>query len=182
MIPVEFLWLTLILFFGVIGATRGLAKELGVTTILLLSLFVLKFTWEQLAARGLALLGDRVPVETVMAIYYIVSIVFVAIISYEGFTLVFPVRQTKGISKAILGFPAGLFNGYLIVGTIWDVTNQAKYFGLKVPFECYDKSVAISDCLSDLHNLLAQYLPITFINEYLMLALGMILLLAIVLK
>jgi len=182
MIPIEYLWITLIFIFGIIGATRGLNKELGVTTIILLSLFVLEFAWKALGARGIGLLGGKVPAETVMAIYYIVSITFVTIISYEGFTLMFPVGQTKGIGKSILGFGAGLVNGYLIVGSIWDVTNQAGYFGLRVPLECFNTTVAICSCLTDLHNTLVQYLPITFFNEVIFLILGMILLLAIVLK
>jgi hypothetical protein len=117
-----------------------------------------------------------------MALYYILIISFVAIISYEGFTLAFPIREMRGVSKGIVGLPGGLLNGYLIFGTIWDVAHRAGYFGLNVPLECYDRTIAISDCLSNFHNVLVQYLPITFINEFVMLALGMILLLAIVLK
>ena len=37
MIPVEYLWLSLILVFAVVGTARGIAKELGVTTMLLLT-------------------------------------------------------------------------------------------------------------------------------------------------
>ena len=182
MIPIEYLWITLIIVLGIVGAARGLNKELGVTTILLLSLFVLKFAWKQLGARGIALVGDRVAADTVMALYYIAVIIFVAIISYEGFTLAFPVRQMKGVTKGITGLPGGLLNGYLIFGTIWDVANRADYFGLKVPFECFGKTLAISDCLTNFHNVLVHYMPITFINEFVMLVLGMILLLAIVFK
>jgi len=182
MIPIEYLWITLIIVLGIVGTSRGLNKELGITTILLLSLFVLKFAWKQLGERGIALVGDRAPADTVMAIYYILIISFVAIISYEGFTLAFPIREMRGVSKGIAGLPGGLLNGYLIFGTIWDVANRADYFGLQARFECLDKTVAISDCLSNFHNVLVQYLPITFINEFVMLALGMILLLAIVLK
>jgi len=182
MIPIEYLWITLMIVLGVVGTSRGLNKELGVTTILLLSLFVLKFVWRQLGERGIAIVGDRAPADTVMALYYIVIISFVAIISYEGFTLAFPIRQMKGVSKGIAGLPGGLLNGYLIFGTIWDVAYRAGYFGLNVPLECYDRTIAIRDCLSNFHGALVQYLPVTFINEYVMLALGMILLLAIVLK
>lgn len=182
MIPIEYLWITLIIVMGIVGTARGLNRELGVTTILLLSLFVLKFAWKQLGERGIGLVGDRAPAETVMALYYIAILSFVAIISYEGFTLAFPVRQMRGVTKGVVGLPGGLLNGYLIFGTIWDVANRADYFGLHVPLECYNTTVAISGCLSDFHNELVQYLPITFINEFVMLILGMILLLAIVLK
>jgi hypothetical protein len=182
MIPIEYLWITLIIVLGIVGAARGLNRELGVTTILLLSLFVLKFAWRQLGARGVALVGDRTSADIVMALYYIIIIGFVAIISYEGFSLAFPVRQMRGVGKGLAGLPGGLLNGYLIFGTIWDAANRANYFGLRVPLQCFNTTVAISDCVTNFHNVLVQYLPLTFVNEFVMLVLGMILLLAIVLK
>jgi hypothetical protein len=42
--------------------------------------------------------------------------------------------------------------------------------------------VAIGDSLTSLHNTLVQYLPVTFVNEYILLGLGMIMLVAILLK
>jgi hypothetical protein len=75
-----------------------------------------------------------------------------------------------------------LLNGYLIVGTIWDVVNQASYLGLKVPLGSTGQMVAITTYLTGLHNTIVQYLPVTFVNEYVLLVLGMILLLAIILK
>jgi hypothetical protein len=161
---------------------RGLYKELGVTTILLLSLFVLKFGWQKLGAQAAAAFSDRLSAQMVQAAYYTITVVFVAYISYEGFSLTFPIRATKGFSKGILGLPGGLLNGYLIVGTVWDVVNQAQYLSLQVPLGNTGTDVVISDYLTSLHNALAQYLPVTFVNEFVMLVLGMILLLAIILK
>ena len=84
--------------------------------------------------------------------------------------------------KGMLGLPGGLLNGYLIVGTIWDVCNQADYFGLEAPLGNTGATVAISDSLTNLNASLVQYLPPTFINEYVMLLVGMILLVAIILR
>ena len=182
MIPVEYFWLVLILVFGIIGMVRGLWKELGVTTVLLLSLFVLKFGWEHIGSKIVGALPGQFTQETTRALYYSVSVLFVAFISYEGISLEFPVKEMKGISKAIFGLPGGLLNGYLIIGTIWDVVYQANYMGLRVPQGTTGQSVAISSYLTELHKLIAQYLPVTFINEYVMLVLGMILLLAIILR
>jgi len=181
-IPIEYLWIALIIVFGFVGSARGLNRELGVTTILLLSLFVLKFGWNQIGARITGAVGSNLAAETVMAFYYIIVIVFVAFISYEGFSLSFPVRQQRGVSKGAFGFFGGLLNGYLIIGTTWDVLNQAKYLGLRVPDGTSGTMIAIADHLTNLHNVIAQYLPITFVNEFVFLILGMILLLAIVLK
>lgn len=182
MIPVEYLWLTLISVFAIVGMVRGVWQELGVTTVLLLSLFVLQFAWDQIGAKIAGSLPGQLPVTWVQAIYYSVSLLIVAFIAYEGFTLRFPIKEMKGISKALLGLPSGILNGYLIFGTIWDVVNQAKYLAVEVPLGSSGTTIAISDYLTQLHNSLAQYLPVTFVNEFVMLALGMILLLAIILK
>ncbi len=182
MIPVEYLWIALIAVFGIIGMTRGLWKELGVTTVLLLSLFVLKFSWEQIGARIVAAVPAQAPAETVRALYYIITILFIAFISYEGFTLKFPIKEMKGLGKAILGLPGGLLNGYFIIGTLWDVTNQAGYFGIEVPLGTSGTMISISNTLTSLNNTISQYLPVTFMNEFILLVLGMILLLAIILR
>jgi len=174
MIPVEYFWLVLILFFGIIGATRGLNKELGVTTIMLLTLFVLKFAWSYLEAPITGLVGSRFSAASVEALYYTIPIIFVAIISYEGFTLVFPVKDQGKLGKGLLGFMGGLFNGYLIVGSIWDVIAHAAYFQPTLSI--------VNPPFSSFHQTIIQYLPITFINMYLLLLFGMLLLLAIILK
>lgn len=183
MIPVEFLWLALIVAFGIVGAVRGIWKELGTSTILLLSLFVLKFAWEKVGAVILGTVQGRAPgaqAATVEAAYYSLIILFVAYISYEGVVLEFPVKKVKGLLKGVLGFLGGLLNGYLVIGTVWDVVNKADYLGLKVPLG--GTMVAISSNLTELHKTIAHYLPVSFMNEFVMLVLGMVLLLAIVLK
>ena len=182
MIPIEYLGLTVIGVFGIVGMARGLWKELGVTTVLLLSLFILKFGWQQIGARILSAIPGRLPDETVMALYYIITIVLVAYISYEGFTLQFPGREMKGIAQVAFGLPGGLLNGYLIAGTVWDVSNQAGYYGWQVQLGSTGSLIRISDYLTNLHNAIVQYLPVTFMNEFVMAVLGLILLLAIVLK
>lgn len=178
MIPVEYFWGILFIFFGIVGMARGLLKELGATTILLLSLFALKLGWDRIGAKLLPLL-QKVPlaeasVANAMAIYYIVTVLFVAYISYEGVTLKFPIKQLGGPVKAAFGLLGGLLNGYLVVGTVWDVVAQANYFQPEVS--------VLSGGLTDLHNSIVPYLPVSFFNEFVMLILGMILLLAIVLK
>jgi uncharacterized membrane protein required for colicin V production len=178
MIPVEYFWGVLFAVLAVIGAARGLWKELGVTTIVLLSLFALKVAWDRVGENLLPLL-QKVPLAeastaNAQAIYYIVTILFVAYISYAGVTLKFPVRQMSGVAKAAFGLLGGFLNGYLIVGTVWDVVAQADYFR--------PEATLLSGSLTDLHNTIVQYLPVTFLSEFVLLGLGMILLLAIVLK
>jgi hypothetical protein len=181
MIPVEYLWLALIFTFGLIGMSRGPTKELGVTTVMLLFLFTLDFAWTMVGSKLVAALPGKLAAETVEALYFIIPVVFVAIISYEGFTLKFPLRELKGFAKAIFGFFVGLFNGYLIIGTIWDAAHLASYFGIKVPMGTTGTTIQISSSLTALHNTLSTYLPLT-LNVYILLALGMLLLLLMILK
>lgn len=180
MIPVEYFWLVLILIFGIIGAARGLGKELGVTAILCLSLFALWLGWDT-AGKAIISLVNKTPFKNltddqIEALYYTGAILFVAFISYEGVVLEFPVKL-KGLLKNIFGFVGGLINGYLIVGTIWDVVAHANYFQPQVSI--------VKAPFSSFHNAIIQWLPVSLMNEfspYPFLILGMLLLLAIVFK
>lgn len=180
MIPVEYFWGVLFLVFGAIGLVRGLMKELGASTILLLSLFALYIGWDQLGTRLVDIVQGRATgatEATIIAVYYTVSMAIIAYVSYEGVVLEFPIREVQGPLKAAFGFLGGLLNGYLIVGTLWDVLARANYFLPKVSF--------LTGNPSSLHNSITRFLPITFMSEFspfIMLVLGMILLLAIVLK
>jgi hypothetical protein len=187
MIPVEIYWGTLIVVFGLIGMARGLWKELGTSAVLLLSLFALFMGQQLILSKLVDTLGAgalaSAPEGTIQAIYYSMSIIFVAFISYQGITLEFPVARQGGLLKWFFGFFGGLLNGYLIVGTVWDVIAQADYLGLTAP----GQQAPISATLSGFHNSIVQYLPVSLMqsNEfvaYVFLAVGMIMLLAIILK
>ena len=180
MIQIEYFWATLILLFAVIGAVRGLAKELGTAAILALTLFALWFGWSQ-AGRMIIDLVQRGPfsdltVAEIKALYYIGAVVVVAFIAYEGIVLAFPIKL-KGLLKNIFGFFAGLLNGYLVIGTVWNVVAQARYF--------WPKLEIVSAPFSDVHNTIIQFLPVSLMEEFSpfpMLLLGMLLLLAIIIK
>jgi hypothetical protein len=198
MIPVELLWLMLIAFWGFIGSARGLAKELGASAVLMLSLFSLYMAWELLFSKfvgGMSSLGRPAMASLVVlggttgsdwaagtaavieAFYYAVAIIAIAYIAYEGIVLSFPIGEGKGLGKAFFGYCGGLLNGYLIIGTIWDVVARADYFQYKL--------TVVSCCLSDLHNAVVKWLPITLMDStspFIFLIPGMILLLLVILK
>jgi uncharacterized membrane protein required for colicin V production len=177
MIPVEYFWFALIFMLAIIGAVRGLAKELGVTTILALSLFVLKFVWKQFLPT-ITTLSEGSPLglslQGIQALVFSVVILFVAVISYTGIVLQFPFKDLKGLGRGFFGFLGGLVNGYMVIGTIWDVFAHADYYSSKVS--------VVSTSLTSVHQTIVQLLPVTFVNQYILLAIGMVLLLAIVLK
>jgi len=177
MIPVEYFWFALIFMLGIIGAVRGMAKELGVTTILALTLFVLKFAWKQFFPAIEKLAEDSpggLTEPMLKAIIFSIAVLFVAVISYEGIVLQFPFKDLKGLGRGFFGFLGGLLNGYMVIGTLWDVIAHADYFSPKVS--------VVSGSLTSFHQTVVQFLPVTFINMYILLAIGMVLLLAIVLK
>ena len=69
MIPVEYLWLILIGVFGVVAMGRGLWKELGVSCVMLLTLFVLKFGWRAVGANVVEVVPGALSPVMVQALY-----------------------------------------------------------------------------------------------------------------
>lgn len=130
--PIEVLWISLVLFFGVIGIVRGFLRELGVTTTVLAAIYVIS---EFLEGRGLmnkllgragemapafgAFIAEDPRISLVKFVLYLLFMAFVAFISYHGETLAFGGEPPKGLAGSLLGLMVGLLNGYLIVGTIW---------------------------------------------------------------
>jgi uncharacterized membrane protein required for colicin V production len=190
-IPVGFLWIAIIIVFGFIGLARGLWKEIGVTTVMLLSLFALymgeKLVLEALSSRLPQGMLSNAPGGTIAAIYYGVTVSFVAFIAYQGITLEFPIKKRTGLGKWIFGFAGGLFNGYLIAGTIWNVVSRADHFGIKVPNGSTGTVTQISQTLTTFDQSIVRFLPISILHAndlipYVFLGLGMLLLIAIILK
>jgi len=179
MIPVEYFWFALIFAFCIVGMIRGLAKELGASTILLITLFALGEGWELVVSRfAPAALGKGAvsPSSMLEVAYYGIAILLVAFISYEGVVLNFPMRGTQGLPKAFLGLLGGLLNGYLVVGTVWNVVARAGYLQARFP--------GIMSDLTDFHNMIVHYLPVSVIgiSPFIFLVPGLFLLLLIVLK
>jgi hypothetical protein len=156
-----------------------MGKELGVTAIISLSLFALWVGWWQAGDLVVSLVTKvfkNMCVKQVKALYYSCSILVIAFISYEGIVLEFPIKL-KGILKSMFGFLGGLFNGYLIIGTIWNVVADAEYFWPEIQM--------VSPPLSNLHNTAIKFLPVSVmenVSPLPFLILGMLLLLAIIWK
>lgn len=146
--PVETLFLTLFVLFGAIGIVRGYVKELGVTTLLLIGLFVIDFLEERFGTQVTALLIwlgiEQNQADAVYALIACLFLIFIAFISYQGVTLTFPGAG----SNWTLGLAVGLINGYLFAGSIWYYLAQAGWPLAKV-----------SEPYTDLYKFLVQLLP-----------------------
>ena len=126
--PVEIVFLIIIALFGAVGYVRGYHRELGVTLLLLVSLFVLTIIdalIPGLRDRALALVGGSNSMQLLAsrAIVYTLFLVLVVFITYSGETLVYP----GGGRSPALSLGTGLLNGYLFAGSVWYYLAQASW-------------------------------------------------------
>jgi hypothetical protein len=122
--PIEILFLTVMVIFGVIGIVRGYQRELGVTTMLMVALSIILLSQTFLEPRlekALGVDGNSADVKTTQAMIYSLILIVITFIAYQGETLVFP----GGSPNAILGLLVGLLNGYLFAGTLWYYWDRA---------------------------------------------------------
>jgi hypothetical protein len=125
---IELAFIAVWIVFAVVGVIRGYPRELGVTTMLLLALFITEFIEERYSAIFNRVLGGLTGLDpagqlTVRVLVYCALLIVVAFIAYEGDTLVF--RGKRG--KMLFDLGSGVLNGYLFVGSLWYYLDLAKY-------------------------------------------------------
>lgn len=163
MAPIGIVWGILVIVFGLIGLARGFLKELGVTTVLLIVLFMFDQWGENISGyvfHGLDMArisftggtGESVA----KASFYIIPIVIATFISYHGETLVFQGTPPRGIAGALLASGIGLVNGYLVAGSIWFYLHKFDY-----PFG------SISRPLTPLEQEVIKILPLAVLSPFL---------------
>ncbi|MCX6031646.1 MAG: hypothetical protein NT169_20380 [Chloroflexi bacterium] len=139
--PIEIVFVVLLILFAVYGVVRGYAKELGVTLLLLLALFVVVFVESsykaQLNAKVLGPLFNLDPnnpaLDVTRNLIYCGFLIVITYASYQGETLAYP-----GPRKSPLwGLGVGLLNGYLFAGSLWHYLAKANWPLLKVNVEQY---------------------------------------------
>jgi hypothetical protein len=172
--PVEVVFITVWVVFGVIGVARGVWRELGATTMLLIALMVLQLLTNP-AAPGYkywmavlaAFVSDPNAVPVVNSAIAVIFILIMAYISYEGETLTFP---GKG-SNWFFSLGTGLLNGYLFAGSIWYYMDKAKWPGgvFGPPF-------------TQFYTIMTKLLPLTVLPWWLLIILVVIMMIMRVLK
>lgn len=130
MIPLENAFFGLVVFFGIIGALRGWAKELLVSFSVVLARFVelVLMNYVPVLNRALQVLAVEQP-ETW---FYVRAVIFVLIIVFGYATTVISAALGKRARKeklqdTLLGFFLGGINGYLIVGMFWGFLIEINY-------------------------------------------------------
>ncbi|GIV79558.1 CvpA family protein [Litorilinea aerophila] len=177
--PIEVIFFTIGLIVALIGVTRGYAKELGSTVLILVGIVVLDFLEDRidnvLAAAGAQLLGSDNPEGVRFFQFLVLSLLFIAIVyaGYSGRTLEFSGRPAPPPQGTLLSILVGLFNGYLIAGMLW-------YFLHKYDYPVQALGWMTSTELSPTAQTLVNYLPLTlFSAPYWMALLGLLLILRV---
>ena len=136
MVEIQELFAILILVMGVVGMVRGFLRELGVTLVLIATLFALDRlipivnNFINSGTFGFLSLG---PVPETQSTDNILFVVFAAVlagaafIAYHGETLAYEGKNPPGIVGALLGFLIGAVNGYLLFGTLWWLADFYQY-------------------------------------------------------
>jgi hypothetical protein len=140
MIPLEYLWIVLTLFFAVVGVVRGFLKELGVTIVVVATLFGLDRlipVLEQLIRDGKLqfiglkpFTGDAAtdqPANLLLVVVFELLIWAAVFIAYQGETLAYEGKNPKFPVGLLLGAVVGGVNGYLITGTVWWILDRYHY-------------------------------------------------------
>lgn len=142
MVEIQELFFILIAVMGVVGAVRGFLKELGVTLVLIATLFALDRLIPIVnnfvnGGGGFLSLGPVPETQTTDEILFVIFtaiLIAATFIAYQGETLAYGGKDPKGILGVLLGFLIGAVNGYLLFGTLWWVANFYQYpFGLVTP-------------------------------------------------
>ena len=129
--PVEITFLVLLGVWAIVGVVRGYPRELGVTTMLLIGLFVIELLNERYQAEVenvLNILTGDPAIGATRAWIYVIALLVLAFISYQGQTLAFP---GKG-GRTFFDIGTGFLNGYLLWGSIWYYLQQAGWPGLPI--------------------------------------------------
>lgn len=136
MVEIQQLFLILIIVMGVIGMVRGFLKELGVTLVLIATLFALDrlipIVNGFVNAGGLGFLGLGPVPETegtsnILFLLFGLMMLGATYIAYQGETLSYEGSNPKGLVGALLGFLIGAVNGYLLFGTLWWLLDFYRY-------------------------------------------------------
>lgn len=129
MVPIEWVFLVIVLIFGVIGIVRGYLKELGVTTVMVVVLFGVT-NFESRITPLLTKVATKLAPDDMASLqagFWIAAVVIAAFISYQGQTLVFEGTPPKGALGTVLNAGSGLVNGYLIAGSVWFYMDRLGY-------------------------------------------------------
>jgi hypothetical protein len=137
--PIEYLWFILTLMFVAIGVVRGFLKELGVTIVLIATLFgldrIIPLTEQFISAGKLepvfkpftGVPAADEPTNLLLMVIFQGLMLVAVFIAYQGETLAYEGSNPKFPVGTLLGALVGGVNGYLITGTLWWILDHYHY-------------------------------------------------------
>ncbi|MGC9357167.1 MAG: CvpA family protein [Anaerolineae bacterium] len=141
MIPLETVFVGLVILFGIIGALRGWAKELLVSFSVILARFIeYVFLVEVPKLVEVPFQAMATDPARAKSWFYIRMIVFTVIVAFGYATAVISralgerARKEK-FQDTLLGFFLGAINGYLVIGMVWGFLERLNYniWGITAP-------------------------------------------------
>jgi hypothetical protein len=148
MIPLNTVFWGLVFLFGIIGALRGWAKEILVSSSVFLAMFIQQVFGQYILRPGNPYLPMLLNASAEVTSpdpysptqFYVCTalLLLLSFFGYAGPTLVGRVGgkvARERLQDALLGFFLGLLNGYLVVGTLWFYLHRSNYVlgGIEAP-------------------------------------------------
>jgi len=126
MISLTVLFGVLVILFAVIGAMRGWAKELLVTSAVVLGLFMNSILENYVVSYQAALVTQ--PVSSGFVIRSLM-LILLAFFGYQtpNIRALQPKLVRERLEEVVLGLFMGLLNGYLLIGSLWYYLDSAGY-------------------------------------------------------
>lgn len=126
MVSLVVLFGIMIVLFAIIGATRGWAKELLVTSSIILALFIIQILEAHIEPFSAAMM-----MQPPMTQFLVRGglVVMLAIFGYQTphIRALQPKLARERLQDVLLGIFMGALNGYLLFGTLWYFLDQAGY-------------------------------------------------------
>ena len=130
MVPLETVFLGLVLLFGIIGALRGWAKELLVSFSVILARFIeyVCLNYVPILKESLQSFRD----ESSQTWFFVRLIIFIILVSFGYATTAISAHlgaraRKEKFQDTLLGVFLGAINGFLVVGVIWGFLDELGY-------------------------------------------------------
>ncbi len=130
MVPIQTVFIGLILLFGIIGGLRGWAKELLVCFSVVLARFIEMVLVTHVPVINASL--QDLAVADPKTWFYVRSILFIVIVSFGYATTIISTMlgsraRKEKLQDTLLGFFLGAINGFLVIGMLWGFLDVKGY-------------------------------------------------------
>ena len=138
MVPIQTVFLGLILLFGIIGGLRGWAKELLVCFSVVLARFIEMVLITHVPVLNTSL--QNLASTDAKTWLYVRSMLFIIVISFGYATTIISAilgsrARKEKLQDSLLGFFLGAINGFLVIGMLWGFLHAKGYdlWGITAP-------------------------------------------------